>query len=61
MNHAVKELCKSAGIDEQVEIVRLKGIHREAITYPNYELIGMHTGGKTFATLSQRKECLQRK
>lgn len=55
MNYAVKDLCKLAGFDEQVEIVRFRGIKREAITYPKYELIGVHTGRKTFATLSLEK------
>lgn len=56
MNYAVKDLCKLAGIDEQIEIVRFRGIKREAITYLKYELIGVHTGRKTFATLSLEKE-----
>jgi site-specific recombinase XerD len=54
-NYAVKDLCKLAGIDEAVEIVRFRGIKREAITYPKYELIGVHTGRKTFCTLSLEK------
>jgi integrase len=55
MNYAIKDLCKLAGIDEQIEIVRFRGINREAITYPKYELIGVHTGRKTFCTLSLEK------
>lgn len=55
LNDYVKELCKFAGIIEQVEIVRFRGTKREAITYPKYELIGVHTGRKTFATLSLEK------
>jgi integrase len=55
MNYAVKDLCKLAGIDEQIEIVRFRGTKREAITYPKYELIGVHTGRKTFCTLSLEK------
>jgi integrase len=55
LNDYVKELCKFAGITEQVEIVRFWGIKREAITYPKYELIGVHTGRKTFATVSLEK------
>ena len=55
MNDYVKELCKMAGITDQVEIVRYRGTKREAITYPKYELIGVHTGRKTFATLSLEK------
>jgi integrase len=55
MNYAVKDLCKLAGIDEQIEIVRFRGTKREAITYPKYELIGVHTGRKTFCSLSLEK------
>jgi len=55
LNDYVKELCQFAGITEEVEIVRFRGIKREAITYPKYNLIGVHTGRKTFATLSLEK------
>jgi integrase len=55
LNDYVKELCEVAGITEPVEIVRFRGTKREAITYPKYELIGVHTGRKTFATLSLEK------
>ena len=55
LNDYVKELCKMAGITEQVEIVRYRGTKREAITYPKFKLIGVHTGRKTFATLSLEK------
>lgn len=52
MNDYLKELCKLAGINETVEIVRFRGSKRIAKTYPKYELITVHTGRKTFATLS---------
>lgn len=55
MNDYVKDLCKLAGIADPVEIVRFRGSKREAVTYPKYELIGSHTGRKTFATLSLEK------
>jgi integrase len=55
LNDYVKELCKSAGINERIEIVRFRGIIREAITYPKYELIGVHCGRKTYVTLSLEK------
>lgn len=55
LNYAVKDLCKLAGIDEQIEIVRFRGAKRESNTYAKYELIGVHTGRKTFATLSLEK------
>lgn len=54
-NEYVKELCKLAGIDDPVEIVRFRGAVREAQTYPKHELVSVHTGRKTFATLSLEK------
>lgn len=55
MNDYVKELCEKAGINEPIEIVRFRGAQREAIIYPKFELIGVHTGRKTFCTLSLEK------
>ncbi len=52
LNYNVKDLCKLAEINEQIEIVRFRGIKRETKTYPKFKLIGVHTGRKTFATLS---------
>lgn len=52
MNDYIKELCQLVGITEPIEIVRYRGAKREAVTYPKYELIGVHTGRKTFVTLS---------
>jgi integrase len=56
LNDYVKELCEYANINEPIEIVRYRGNKREAITYPKYELIGVHTGRKTFVTLSLEKK-----
>lgn len=55
MNEYVKELCKLVGIDEQIEIVRFHGSKKVVSVYPKYDLIGSHTGRKTFATLSLEK------
>lgn len=55
MNEYVKELCKLVGIDEPIEIVRFHGSKKVVSVYPKYELIGSHTGRKTFATLSLEK------
>lgn len=52
MNDYLKELCNIAGITEPIEIVRFQGTKKIVNTYPKYELIGSHTGRKTFATLS---------
>jgi integrase len=48
-------LCELAGIDDPVEIVRYHGSKRVAKVYPKYELVGVHTGRKTFATLCLEK------
>jgi integrase len=55
MNDYLKELCKKAGINQPVEIVRFQGKKRIAHTYPKYELISAHVGRKTFVTLSLTK------
>lgn len=55
LNDYVKDLCQLAEIVEPIEIVRYRGINREAVTYPKYKLIGVHTGRRTFATLSLEK------
>jgi integrase len=48
-------LCEIAGINEATEIIRFKGGVRETLVKPKYELIGVHTGRKTFVTLSLEK------
>jgi len=55
LNIYIKELCKDAQINEPIEIVRFRGAKRETTTYPKYELIHLHTGRKTFCTLSLEK------
>lgn len=55
LNLYIKELCKKAGIDEPIEIIRFNGAKRIATTHPKYELIGVHNGRKTFASLSLEK------
>lgn len=52
MNIYIKELCQLAGITENIEIVRYRGAVREVIDYPKFKLISVHTGRKTFVTLS---------
>ena len=55
LNTYIKELCKEAKIDEPIEIVRFRGSKKETQTFPKYELIHLHTGRKTFCTLSLEK------
>ena len=55
ISHKEIGLCELAGINEATEIIRFKGPKRESVVYPKYELIGVHTGRKTFVTLSLEK------
>ena len=52
MNYALKDLGELVGIDEPIEIVRYRGPNRLVNVYPKYKLLTIHTGRKTFATLS---------
>lgn len=52
LNRYLKELGQLAGIDTPIEIVRFKGVERVVTMYPKFDLISMHTGRKTFTTLS---------
>ncbi len=54
-NKYVKELCKLAGIDDSIEIIRYKGANKQSTIYRKHEIISAHTGRKTFATLSLEK------
>lgn len=54
-NDYLKILCRHAGIDDILEIVRYKGVERIVETQPKHKLISAHTGRKTFATLSLEK------
>jgi len=55
LNEYLKELCKLAEINDSIEIVRFKGAERITTIHPKYELISIHNGRKTFATLSLEK------
>ncbi|WP_377099396.1 hypothetical protein [Mucilaginibacter calamicampi] len=50
LNAYIKELCKIAEINEQIDTVRYRGAKRETTTYPKYELIHLHSGCKIFCT-----------
>jgi integrase len=54
-NDYLKELCKLTGIDSPIEVVREFGVKKETAIYKKYELISIHVGRKTFATLSLEK------
>jgi len=55
LNYGIKDLCKLAGIDKPIEIVRFSGKKRLVTVYPKHELIHYHTGRKSFVTLSLEK------
>lgn len=48
MNRHLKELCKLAGIDEKIRITTYKGNQRKDEIKEKWELIGTHTGRRTF-------------
>ena len=48
MNQWVKEVCFLAGIDTPITTVYYKGAERMEETHPKYELVGTHTGRRTF-------------
>jgi integrase len=54
-NEHLEKICDWAGINEPIEIVRKYGAQREVNVYPKYQLIRMHCGRKTFASLSLEK------
>ena len=55
MNAYLKELCKTAKINEQVKTVKYQGSERIETTYKKYEIVGTHTARRTFISLSLRK------
>ena len=48
MNRDLKELCKLAGINEEIRVTTYKGNERKDEIHPKWELIGTHTGRRTF-------------
>lgn len=55
LNRCLKDLCKLAGIDTPIEIVRYYGAKRVETIYQKWELVHFHTARKTFASLSLEK------
>ncbi|PWT78861.1 MAG: integrase [Bacteroidetes bacterium] len=54
-NDHLRKICELAGINTSVEIVRKYGNERRSTFYPKYELISMHCGRKSFATISAER------
>lgn len=48
MNRDLKLLCRLAGIDEEIRVTTYKGSERQDEIHPKWELIGTHTGRRTF-------------
>ena len=48
MNRDVKDLCRLAGINEEIRITTYKGNVRTDEIHPKWELVGTHTGRRTF-------------
>lgn len=48
MNRDLKKLCRLAGIDEEIRVTTYKGNVRTDTIYPKYQLVGTHTGRRTF-------------
>ena len=48
MNKYLHELCKMAGLDEPIRQTYYRGNERLDVVRPKYELIGTHTGRRTF-------------
>ena len=52
LNDYIKEVCKAAGIDEQIEGTKIccETKKKVAGTYPKYELITSHIGRRSFSS-----------
>lgn len=48
MNRDLKMLCRLAGIDEPIRVTTYKGNERRDEVHPKWELVGTHTGRRTF-------------
>lgn len=48
MNEYLKELCKMAGLNEEIRETVYRGSERIDTVYPKYELIGTHAGRRSF-------------
>ncbi|MBP3256807.1 MAG: integrase catalytic domain-containing protein [Bacteroidales bacterium] len=48
MNRSLKELCQLAEINEPIRITTYKGNVRTDTVHPKWELVGTHTGRRTF-------------
>lgn len=54
-NDYLKELCKMAGIDDQITLTQYNGANPIEVTKPKYDLVSFHDGRRTFIVLSLEK------
>ncbi len=54
-NDYLKDVCKIVGINDIMTYIEFVGSERIETTYKKYELIGTHTGRRSFVTLSLEK------
>ena len=52
MNRDLKELCQLAEIDEPIRVTTFKGNVRKDEVLPKWQLVGTHTGRKTFIVMA---------
>jgi integrase len=55
MNRDVKELCRLAEINEEIRVTTYKGNVRKDEIHPKWELVGTHTGRRTFIVTALSK------
>jgi hypothetical protein len=51
MNRDIKELCKLAGINEEIRVTTYKGNVRTDKIQPKWELVGTHTGHSDYKAM----------
>lgn len=52
MNRSLKVLCRMAGIDSEIRVTTYKGNERHDVVKKKWELIGTHTGRRTFIVMA---------
>lgn len=49
-NNMIKDACKAAGLDQQIQLTKLEGDRKRPVTMPMYEAISSHTARRSFVT-----------
>lgn len=58
-NVCIKEICKMAGIDDVISIIKYSGKNRIDLSGKKYEFISTHTSRRTFCTISMEQNMNQ--